>query len=191
MFHFRSDHTPFRVVGIDPGTDTLGVACLELDLEEQRIGLADARTFHGSRMLGPRQSLMGVHGSRFARLDGLEEALVDYFYQAQPHAVCSESPYLNKRFPTTFAALTESLTSIRRALIRYDDRIPLHTVDPAKAKAALGVSGKSGDKLLVQRAVEALNLPNPNGVDYRLLDEHSFDAIAIGHFEINRWLDRC
>lgn len=188
MFHFRPSAEPLRIVGIDPGTDTLGAACLELDLYDETITLADARTFHGSRMLQTRQQMVTVYGSRFARLDALEEALVDYFQMAAPHAVCSESPFLNRRFPASYAALTECMTSIKRAVMRYDARLPLATIDPASAKAHLGVSGKSGDKSLVATAVRQLHLPNPNHVAMDDLDEHSFDAIAIAYYQVGRCL---
>ena len=67
MLHLRDDPTPLRVVGIDPGTDTLGVACLELDLLSLRVTLADAHTLHGSRFVPARRGLEAVHGARFTR----------------------------------------------------------------------------------------------------------------------------
>lgn len=185
MFHFKGPNDPYVIVGIDPGTDTLGVSTLEVYLPEGRIHWRDAMTFHGSQMIANRRSLESVHGSRFARLDALEEALTGYFIRQAPHAVYSESPYMNRRFPASFAALTECLTSIRRGLIAYNAIMPLHTVDPASAKANLKVSGKSGDKLLVQNAVLRLQLPHDRSLVPEGLDEHSFDATAIALYGVH------
>lgn len=182
MFHLADDSTPYRVIGIDPGTDTLGAAGLDIDLHTGKFTLVDAHTLHASRMLKYYRDTELVHGSRFARLHGLELALGEYFEDMQPHSIISESPYMGQR-ATPFAALTECLTSIRRAVRAYNGRLPLLEVDPARAKARIGVSGKSGDKSLMQAAVIGLSdIQNPYGVDLQILDEHSIDAIAIAYF---------
>lgn len=182
MFHLTDDPTPYRFVGIDPGTDTLGAAVLDVDVFTGAFSLMDARTFHGSRMLKHLRETERTYGGRFARLHGLEVALAEYFAEAQPHAIISESPYLGQR-ATPYAALTECLSSIRRAVRTYNDRLPLREVDPARAKARIGVSGKSGDKSLMHAAVMGLrDLRNPTGIDLTQLDEHSIDSIAIAYY---------
>lgn len=182
MFHLADDPTPYRVIGIDPGTDTLGVAVLDIQLPVATFTLVDAQTFQASRMLKHFRDTEQTYGSRFARLHGLELALGEYFADMQPHAIISESPYMGQR-ATPFAALTECLTSIRRAVRAYNDRLPLHQVDPARAKARVGVSGKSGDKGLMQKAVSQLkDIQNPQGIVLQALDEHSIDAIAIAYY---------
>ncbi len=72
MFRLVDDYTPYRIIGIDPGTNTLGVSCLDLDLRTGELTLIDSRTFHGARMVRERQRLADVYGDRFARLLGLE-----------------------------------------------------------------------------------------------------------------------
>jgi hypothetical protein len=84
------------------------------------------------------------------------------------------------RFPQAFAALTECLTAIRRAVLRYDDFKPLLLVDPPTAKLAVGVKGKGSVKDDVKQGVLSLrNLLNPDNIDIQNLDEHSIDAIAV------------
>lgn len=194
MLNLPDDPTPYRVVGIDPGTDTLGVACLDVDLVTFEISLTDARTLHGARMLGGRKELVRVHGARFARLDALEDELVEYFYEADVHAIISESPFFNPRRPGAGAALVEGVMMVRHALIRFNRFIPLNTIDPASAKAFLKVSGKSGDKTLMTAAVQKLfisgALKNPEGFRLSDLDEHSIDAIAIGYYHAAQWRSR-
>ncbi len=182
MFHLRDDAEPYRIVGIDPGTSTLGIAVIDVDLITAQLTVRDARTMHASRLSQYRKSYSEVYGDRFARLSGLEEALVDYFVQRAPHAIISESPYLG-RHAATYAALTECMTTICRAVCRYSDRIPLVTVDPARAKARLKVSGKSGDKELMRQAILGLtDLQNPDRLDLTVRDEHSIDALAIAYY---------
>jgi hypothetical protein len=112
-----------------------------------------------------------------------EENLYQLFCKWGPHAVICESPFLG-RFPQAFAALTETMSMIRRAVYRFDRTVYVETVDPPTAKMAVGVSGKGKDKEDVRQGVLKLQaqgvLFNLNR-DVTLLDEHSIDAIAVGY----------
>lgn len=88
------------------------------------------------------------------------------------------------RFPAAYGALVECVAYIRFALFEYDETMKLNMVDPPTAKVAVGVSGKSKDKLEVMEGVERLvkegRLIIPEGMAINALDEHSTDAIAVG-----------
>lgn len=184
MLGAYNDPAPLRIIGIDPGTDTLGVSVLDVCLASNRISLTAARTHSGSSMAKDYRWLSSVHGDKAARLRAHEENLFSLFSQFQPHEIVSEAPYLG-RFPSAYAALVECLNAIRQAVIRYDYRMPLITVDPPTVKNALGVNGKSGDKSLMSRGVQQLIssgiLHNPLGIDVGVLDEHSVDSIAVAY----------
>jgi Holliday junction resolvasome RuvABC endonuclease subunit len=182
MFHLADDPTPYRIIGIDPGTDTLGMSCLDLDLLTGQLSIVDSHTVPVGRLVQRYRHLEEVYGSRFARLHGLELVLGEYFTRMQPHSIISESPYLG-RFAATYAALTECMTAIKRSVWRYSNRLPLLTIDPASAKANLGVNGKSSDKELMRQAVlKLVDIQNPNNLALEQLDEHSIDSIAIAYY---------
>ncbi len=178
-----TDPAPFRIIGIDPGTETLGVSVLDVHLDTNRIALQYAATYTATQLirLFNLQWISSVHGEKVARLKAHEENLYSLFTSFQPHEIVSESPYLG-RFPAAYAALVECMSTIRSAVMRYDFRMPLYTLDPPTVKASLGVSGKSGDKTLMREGLLKLNdLENPNRIPIEQFDEHSIDAVAVAY----------
>lgn len=171
-------------MGIDPGTDTLGVSVLDVHLHLNTLSLVFAQTFQGAQMAQHYRYIMQVHGDKVARLKAHEDNLYYLLTLYQPHEVISEAPYMG-RFPAAYGALVQCMDSIRGALIRYDPMLPLHTADPPTVKNAVGVGGRTGDKALmataVQQLVEQSILLNPNGLCIAALDEHSIDSIAVAY----------
>lgn len=178
--------TPFRIVGIDPGTDTLGVSVLDVHLHDNTIELASSQTFKGSVMArGEYRHIDEYHGNKTARLKAHEDNLYRFFCQWRPHDITSESPYMSARRPSAYGALVECIGTIRSAMIRYDWMLRLHLIDPPSVKNAVGVGGKSGDKdqmyTAVNRLVNEGRIQNPHGVPVTSLDEHSIDSIAVAY----------
>ena len=179
MLQHPLDPRPLRIVGIDPGTDTLGAAALDVDLATRRVALLEVVTFSGSQMARAYPYISHVHGDRTARLRSHEENLYGYFHYLQPHNVICESPFLG-RFPQAFAALTECVSYIRRAVWRYDPMMPLYLVDPPTVKLLVGVKGKGKTKEDVKQGLLRFQgLENPSNIDISSLDEHSVDAIVV------------
>src|SRR5690606_32969254 len=93
-----------------------------------------------------------VYGDKSCKLFAIEQAIYYYLSQWEVHAIVSESPYL-RRLAQAFAALTECVMAIRRAVYRYNHFITLDLIDPATVKNSVGVPGNSGDKMLMRSAV--------------------------------------
>lgn len=171
----------FRVFSIDPGTNTLGVAVLDIDMVKDCITVQHAATLHIGKMSNNYPQIAAIHGDRVTKLYVVEKALVRMFISWMPDAITSEAPYMGA-FPQAYAALVECVSAIRRAVIKFDRSMPFPTFDPATVKKSVGVSGKSGDKSAMNHAV--LHIPNLvfNGqVVVADLDEHAIDAIAVGY----------
>lgn len=184
MIVLPGGYRPYRILAIDPGTNTLGTAILDMDLVTKRVSLEFAQTFKGDKMARRLEHVSSVYGDREAKLqahtDNLFRLMVDY----GPTAIISESPYMRK-LPQAYAALVECLGAIRRAIQHYDPTICLELVDPPTVKKAVGAPGKGGDKSLVKQGVKAqVALENPHGIDLDRLDEHSIDAIAVGFYKV-------
>jgi len=174
----------YRVGSIDPGTDTLGTAVQDLDLFTGEVILRDANTLRGERNSRQYPDVIDTHGPRWAKLHSHEIELINWLRFWCPHGVICESPFLG-RFPQAFEALVECKVFIRRALLNYDINMPLDTVDPPSAKIAVGVPGKSKNKVEVQQGILRLpNYRNESGKRIEDLDEHSTDAIAVGYYKI-------
>lgn len=190
MFPYPQDLQPWRIVCCDPGTDTTGVGTLELDLKTLVTSVGEVHTFRGSQLQRLFPTVSRVHGDRHARLMAHEENLYQFLHYARPHSVITEGPYMG-RFPAAFAALTECVSAIRSAVVRYDWFMPLHVIDPSSVKKHMKVKGTSGDKSAMQRALKALlddpKVPfiNPSNIDIDSLDEHSVDALCVGWYHVN------
>lgn len=182
---FDDDDT-YRIVGIDPGTSTLGISVIEVD-SSGNLSLVWCETIKGARFLKKYPDLEEVHGSRFTRLYGYKHWLYEFFQNWQPNAVVCEANFMG-RFPAAYAALTESVMVIREAALMYDVNISFTTIDPPSVKVSVGVPGKSKDKELVRQAIR--NLPLKYTLPQRLpnLDEHSCDSIAVGYWRAKQHL---
>lgn len=175
--------TPLRVLGIDPGTTTLGVSRLDYDFEGPEVDIVDAFTFTARESHPGYQNTLETYGNKYARLQNLQECLVQLFQEHRPHAVICEQPYLG-RFATAYAALTECAFIIHQALFAYDPYLPLWRVEPRPAKLAAGVvMPKPGSKeKLTKDHVRIALAQQPHlrwHVDMTELDEHAVDATAV------------
>ena len=179
----------YRVVAIDPGTDTLGVAILDVDLHHGVVNLVDAFTLRGNTNSKKYPMIIESHGLRYAKIHSHAENLLAIFSMARPHAIICESPFLG-RFAQAFEALVECKMMIRHAVQQYDPTMTLETIDPPSAKIAVGASGGCKDKTVIRDNVAKLGfLKNPNNISILDLDEHSTDAIAVGIYKCRQVLD--
>ena len=181
----RPEETTVIIVGIDPGVSNLGYSALSYDLVTGEIKLIEVNTFVTDKLLRTKPWLADKLGERYAKLEILEEKLVEVFGRHSPASVCSEAPYLG-RFPQAFAALTECLYMERKALLRHSTEMFLFSIDPSTVKRCVGVNGKSSDKKDMTNALKALKEIDTSGWDLDSLDEHSIDAIAVAYSEILR-----
>lgn len=176
--------TPLRVIGIDPGTTTLGVARLDYDFEGPEVDVVDAFTLVARESHPGYQSVLETYGNKYARLQNLQDCLTTIFHDHRPHAVICEQPYLG-RFAAAYMALTECAFVIHQALFAYDPYLPLWRVEPRPAKIAAGVvmpKPGSKEKLTKDHVRDAL-AQQPHlrwGVPLADLDEHAVDATAVG-----------
>lgn len=181
------------LIGIDPGSDTLGVGILTFNVQTLEIVSTQATTLNGARA-GRGSFVTQVHGDRMGRIESHRQALLRIFRTVQPLSVASESPFISRRHPQAGLALTEVVCAIRAALLNYDSSKPLELIDPPTVKRAVGVSGKTGGpegKKLMQTAVlrMAQALHYDGDVPMDKLDEHSIDALAVAYCHYNQMLE--
>ena len=171
---------PIRMVSIDPGTNTVGVAVSEFNNDMTKMVVVDAMTIDLQRLLlRYEKTRAGIWGDRHAKLYILKDAIARYLDAWRPVVVCSESPYMG-RFPQVYAALTEAMTALSAGLYTYDPSIRLATWEPSAVKLAMGVNGRSGDKELMRRAI-TLRPDIVMCTPIELLDEHAVDAVCVGY----------
>lgn len=175
----------YRILSIDPGTDTLGVSVLDLDLITFEASVTYVTTLKASKRLKYFVEVEESRGSRKAKLHANSIHLTEILLYFKPNTIISESPYLGK-FPTAFEALIQCMEMIQGCIDNYDRSLVLETIDPPNVKKAVGAPGRGGGKDIVKRAVLGLTkLKNSSGNDLRNCDEHSIDAIAVGCYKLN------
>ena len=181
----------YRILSIDPGSDTLGIAMFDVDLQRFEAYLLDATTLQGARAVRQMPFLTETLGDRRARLQSHAHELGQILQQVQPHAVISEAAYMG-RFAQAFESLVECLYMIRGVVSQYDPALPLETVDSPTAKKAVGAPGKrpkgmdsKAYKETVRLAVlQQTRLKISPQLNVQALDEHAIDAIAVGCYKI-------
>lgn len=186
------DRTHGRIVSIDPGSTTLGVAIIDYHPFTMEIVKSFSFTLNVGRM-PLNTDTIEKHSDRYARIFMLMDLLVEIFIRYSPNHIVSESPFLKKRFPLAFAVLTEVVLCIRMAVKRYDAAMRLDMVEPSKAKAAVGAVITKGKEqkepvrlALLAKLKELCFDRELSDTDFELLDEHSIDAIAVGYCKLEQ-----
>lgn len=170
---------PYRICGIDPGTDTMGVSFVDINWDTKQITVIESNTYSAGRNTGLREHLSSTMGNRWVRLNRLGEILFRLLVAYRPHDVAVESPYLG-RFVSAFEALVECRTVLSATIRQYDPSLIMHLIDPPTAKLAVGALVYKGSKENVKESLLALSAIGwESNVFPELLDEHSIDSIAV------------
>jgi Holliday junction resolvasome RuvABC endonuclease subunit len=182
MLHIPKDSPrTTRIVGIDPGSESLGFASIEFDIETGFIVKTMACTFKGSKMMKKDTWAIEVHGERASRIDALKSKLLEKFVELNPIQIVCEGAFFNNLRPNAFEVLVEVRTAIKQAISDFDCWRTIYLIDPPTVKKSVGAPGNA-DKVKVKACVLALSGLSYSGeTPLDMLDEHSIDAIAIAY----------
>tara|TARA_B100000700_G_scaffold208593_1_gene229308 strand:- start:58342 stop:58971 length:630 start_codon:yes stop_codon:yes gene_type:complete len=195
MLELPDNGDVLRILGIDPGTQTLGTAVLDLDLKTYDIRIVHCETYKADHLakFDPRfQDISQAHGDLAMRLIAHKENLRSLMEHMVIDELVAESSFMHMR-AHAFEALVRCMESIRLAAWEYDMSMPVHKVTPQGAKAAVGAAGKGKGKDAVKVGIKKLLKDNSKQLyyeapkDFEQLDEHSIDAIAIGYHHAVAW----
>ena len=150
-----------RILGIDPGTVTMGYGVI--DTEDDEVALVDcgALVAKASSPIGERLSL-------------LYNELVEVIARCQPEAVAVEQPFLAKNVKTALAVGRAQAVAILAAANRG---IPTYEYTPTQIKqrvANYGASSKEQIQEMVKLQLGLSQVPQPNDAADAL-------AVAICH----------
>lgn len=188
VFHDQRPVQPYRVVSIDPGTETMGVSLLELDPITLKQSFVEAFTMRGSVLNYYWGNVLHDGDGRDSRLIALEQQLVSYFQYAQPHMVVYEDNYLGAS-PQSFKALIEACMCIKHAIWKFNPYLASYTIKPNQAKSIVnaiprrGMSQEERKELVRQGLMRYQPLQVPPHI-LAALDEHSVDSVAIGAYAL-------
>lgn len=179
----RDQIPTMKVVGIDPGSHLTGIAILSLDI--LTFSFVDLKAFtivtedHNQRY----QSLEQCFSPLTTRVWGLRDRLIELFRMEQPSIIACEQPFFNPRFPSAYAPLVKTISSIEQAVVEYHPYVGIHYISPKEIKKA--VSSGVADKAAVSLGVQNFKPFDLNALDLNGLDNNALDAIAITAFIYN------
>lgn len=168
------------VVGIDPGTESLGCAILTFDIASMRITEFEAYTYRGSKMPGSDWRAE-IFSDRARRIQSHHDNLLMILRRTNPIAIATESPFYDQRHPSAFGALTEIICAIRQAVSAFDVWRPLYTIDPPTVKRAVGAPGNAGKDIVKQCMSTIPELMQVCTNNFNTWDEHAIDAGAVAY----------
>lgn len=176
----------FTVCGTDPGTHTLGLGVLHVDMYSLQIRSYEAYTLIATKLMDDDDLLVASHGHTYARTTAHKDALVQHFRQLQPFSIACEDAYFNRRTPGAYAPLLKSINSIREAVLQYDPFMSFFLYEPSMIKSAVGAknwSKKAGtNKTAVLDAIKdnpEFDVPGRHLLD--VYSEHAIDGLAIAY----------
>lgn len=179
MLYGNPNNEPYRILSIDPGTNTLGYAVIDVDLVNCTKTLVYATTFTASKQIDDLldSDQWKYLEERYLRIKRQGDFLRGMFLQYQPHLVVHESAFMGK-FAQAFQALTECLYELRTTIKNLSPYTNFIGVTPMEVKWALG---GSISKDQVFNSVSKIKDLDGLSKFINISDEHAIDAIAIGY----------
>lgn len=165
-----------RILGVDPGNTTMGVAILDLAIPDMTMTLAHAYTVDSVKQYTDRHYLIEHRSERHLRQKIMGQAMVRALRFYEPDLIAIESPFMH-RLPQAFAALTELMLRLEDAVAECNISIPITKIAPVKAKKAIGVKDIKS-KASVKEALKKKNVAIMER-QWGVMDEHSIDATVV------------
>lgn len=181
MFYITpQEHESIVIVGIDPGTDSLGFSIIECHPSGEILS-TNAFTFRGKKIEGYDKNLEKVHTARMARLFSHRQNLIKLFHDFKPNIVASETPYFNPRTPGAYGPLVETLWCIREALWSYKQTLSLVEVEPRVVKQAIDVKKVKGKDYMREGLTVFKDILKLSEQQISEMSEHAVDATAVAY----------
>lgn len=168
--------TEYTILGIDPGSNDLGLCFTKVEIETGRI----LNMFTYS--LDVNSLTMGDYyydgDPRLTKLLALEQYMTKVFTEVNPNALAMEAPFFNRFSPVAYGVLTEIVSLIKMVAAKTNPMINIMIIEPLLVKKYVKSNYKEG-KEGIKKAVEGNPLLSvflsPTAT------EHEIDAMAIAY----------
>ena len=118
----------FNILGIDPGTDTIGFSIITVNIDDLKIVSVTPWTEKVSRFLDEDSFEVQMHSAKYSRLRLISEKFSQVLTVYNPTVVASEAPFFNRFRPNAYAPLVETVFILQRTLHLWDDYKPLYMI---------------------------------------------------------------
>lgn len=175
------------IIGIDPGSEHIGIARIDFNVVTLDIVRTMAQTFVGSKLSFMNKWIAETHSDRFARIEAHKRNLHLVLNECRPVVVACESPFFNALRPNAFQVLVEVLTALKYTCYEYDPELLFTMIDPPSAKKAVGAKGNAKKEDMRTAVLQLPDLCFAGTTPLHFLDEHSIDSIAIAYSKIQEF----
>lgn len=173
------------IVGIDPGSHTLGIGLIELDINTLQIVSTSAKTYAGAKM-GKNTFHTENHGERAGRIFAHRQNIRRFCDIERPFLIASEAPFSSRLHPQVFGVLTEVVDAIRAGVRDYDQTKDVLLIDPPSVKNGVGAPGNASKDVMREKVMALPDLNYNGDIPLHKLDEHSIDGIAVAYCTVVR-----
>ena len=130
----------FTILGVDPGTTTLGTAALHVDIETLMPAGIEFKTLNANKPSAGRtvnEWMLETHSPRAMRLRELAWMLGHEFNYFRPLFVACEAPFFNRLHPNAFGPLIEVVKMVECTTYAWNCWRPLYRIETTVAKKAV------------------------------------------------------
>lgn len=188
------------IVGIDPGSVTMGVAALAVRIDDLTLLRVDSFTIDANKPCGGRVTspwLEETYTARSIRMMEINKRLQTAFDHYQPLQVACEVPFYNPRNPNAYGVLVEVVKTVEAAVYEWNPWRPLYRIEATAAKKSVNPSNEA-DRLRIkaikdskQRIKETVRIfPPLQFLDLEKMSEHEIDATVVGFCQLQRLRNR-
>lgn len=192
----KDDHNRVYILGIDPGTNTVGFCAMEIDpLTVERLSF-EAFTITAERPCGGRfvnEDLLDTHSPLYVRMQEIKARFTNILEHYRPLQTVTELPFFNRLHPNAFGPLVQVLGMLEETLYDWNPNKALYRLENTTAKALIYPTSKEerkkihaikGSKFRILACLE--KHPDFQWFDRNAYDEHSIDAILIAEAQRRR-----
>jgi len=155
-----------RMISIDPGTVTCGVATWGIDSSNFKVKNISTFTI-----------TIDTHMPLEFRLSKLYEVLHNLILDIKPHQYVHESAFMNRLRPQAYGPIFAAIMMIRKAYLDYNSNFGLFMYPPKSIKSVVSTGdANKNDMLQAVSSIKELSI-FLTGEE----DEHQIDAMAIGY----------
>lgn len=171
-----------RIMACDPGTVTLGLSIIEVDIEDfNKLPVVVWSDTVGVKNPKVEDSLFLIDGGRRWRMEEIQKQMIEVIEFAQPTFFITETPFFRRGKMSAYESGVELQTMIHDAVRSLTLTTKVYGINPISVKHYVGVDHIGTGKEEVRQAVLSL-FEDSTEIDLSILDEHSIDSIAVGHY---------
>ena len=130
----------FIIMGIDPGTTSLGVGVLKVDINTLQVVGSNYKALNANKPSGGRlfnDWMVEYYGERSTRIRELAWMLGAELNHYRPLFVCCETAFFNATNASAFGPLMEVIKTVENSVYAWNCFRPLYRIETTVAKQAI------------------------------------------------------